>query len=225
MKFRIKPLTNIHTNINNMDILPLELWNIIENYTHLKTQINMKHTCKKFYGKSSDKKYVSKLQKITVKRLAKKQITYCDIVKYIISQNEESISSIINFIDTINDNKLKESLNCIHVPYPLHADRCYNTVEFESAKSNKDYYTPEKDYYMRCKLCNIEYKCFSCNCTYLEKQTIIEDKINEWNYGKTQCEECHKCVMAYLCWNCNKSSTDCWCTTDTDEDTIGFMIK
>jgi len=140
--------------------VPLELWNIVMGYCEIKTKVNLRHTNKYFIGKLNlNDSTLQELQILASHYLIKQNVSYDDIIKYLIKQN--SISNIASYMP-------KKPNDCVHIlfslPYP-----------FPSTKS-----------YLSCKLCGIQYECEHCFSKYTQSQKLLHTSKN-YKYIQSNC--------------------------------------
>ena len=214
-----------------MDTTPSDLWQIIEKYMHFEDKLNIKQTCKQFRNLFiSSNTYISTIQMQLRRQLLFAELTYSDLIKYIIRQNDTSISDLANIVHNIKTKKSIISSNCVHIPYLLSHDTIRDAVQNDIFWQT----TSKTCEYVRCILCNMEYKCRLCSDIYSDTCMItdiysdtngdiftdthgnidpfVEEKSKgNWQYNKVRCFGCKRYVMSYSCCDCGKLSIDCVC--------------
>jgi len=185
--------------------LPLELFEIIGTYCKFKTQVNLKHTCNRFYHNLIlDKNYLTGIQTKTFEHIIKQTITQNDLIRYMVQENGLSITKVSHIINSIAyTNQIKS--NCVHTPTKLHGFMASNYAH------TQDPYRP--DIYSLCQICNLEYYCHNCYLIRSKKEHILKARKNKTDryYCKIKCYECSNTVMAYICNKCNLETFNCTC--------------
>jgi len=200
-----------------MEKIPLDLWTIIRKYIGFQSKLNLKQTHKQFIDLFVfDNKYVSQMQKHIRRHLNRNDVTFNDIIKHTIQQNNANIINMINLIGNIKTKKSIISNNCVHIPYLMLSDSSHNDVLYCVWNDSCSKCDEIIHNHVRCSLCNIEYECSVCRDISIESDCIEYGIPIAFNYIKIQCHECKQYIMALMCSKCNKLPNDCYCKNIDD---------
>lgn len=184
-----------------MNVLPLDLWKTIMEFSEPHGQLKLKQTSKYLYDNLEfDNSYLNSIRLETEDYMRENGVSYNDIIRHAVQQNNFSKSKLAGFIDKIRKDKDIGELKCVgHILDRLEPD------------------LDDEDESMICILCNAEYPCKECYDIYKNNKEMIDNDITgACNYIIIDCGSCSEPIKAYVCMLCYKIQSKCHCSENSE---------
>lgn len=173
--------------------LPIDLWRIIMTMSSPLHQLNIKRVCRRLHDNLSfDNICLNAMRETITLYLNNQNISYNDIIRYMIQNNNFSKSKMVGIIGEIAKKKSLMEIICTT-----------HTLE------KLGHIT---DITITCTQCNMEYECEQCcNTIYFHDQIIKLEKPNQWIYKRLKCPDCNTYSMIFVCSGCDNNLRHCYC--------------